>query len=89
MKRIGMFALSAMLASALQGCIFAPVESDGRNDPFFFDPDDVRPSANFVEVGYYQPNAYLPPSSSRQCSVDSELRKVGSPCWFFPIMRVY
>lgn len=89
MTRIGMFALSAILASVLPGCIFVPVEPDDRNDPFFFDPDDIRPNANFVEVGHYQPNAYLPPSSSRHCSVDSELKKVGSACWFFPVMRVY
>ncbi|MFI2812356.1 MULTISPECIES: hypothetical protein [Microbulbifer] len=89
MKRIGMYALSVTLAAALQGCIFVPVESGDRDDPFYFNPDDVRPSANFVEVGHYMPNTYLPPASSRQCSTESELRKVGSPCWFFPIMRVY
>ncbi len=89
MKRIGIFALPALVLLALQGCVFLPVESGDRNDPFFFNPDDVGHSADFVEVGHYQPNSQLPPSSSRRCSVESEMTKVGSACWFFPIMRVY
>lgn len=89
MKRIGIFALPVAAALALQGCVFLPVDNGDRDDPFYFDPDDVSHSADFVEVGYYQPNSQLPPSSSRHCSVDTEMNKVGSACWFFPIMRVY
>ena len=89
MKRIGIFAIPVAAALALQGCIFLPIENDDGNDPFFFDPDATNQRADFVEVGYYQANSYLPPSSSRQCSVDEQNHKVGSACWFFPVMRVY
>lgn len=89
MKRIGTFALSLAATLAMQGCIFLPVENGGRDDPFFFDPDDASHSADFVEVGNYQPNSQLPPSASRHCSVDTQMGKVGSACWFFPVMRVY
>ncbi|WP_346839003.1 hypothetical protein [Microbulbifer sp. SAOS-129_SWC] len=89
MKRIGILALSSVAVLALQGCILLPVEDGGRDDPFFFDPDDATQSADFVEVGNYQPNSALPPAASRHCSVDTDLGKVGSACWFFPVMRVY
>ncbi|WP_323846834.1 hypothetical protein [Microbulbifer magnicolonia] len=89
MKRIGTFALPMAAALAMQGCIFLPVEESGRDDPFFFNPDDASRRADFVEVGNYQPNSHLPPSASRHCSVESEMGKVGSACWFFPVMRVY
>lgn len=89
MKRIGIFALPIVAALAVQGCIFLPVENGDRDDPFFFNPDEVGSSADFVEVGHYQPNSYSPPASSRHCTVESEMRKVGSACWFFPVMRVY
>jgi len=89
MKRIGIFALPLAAALALQGCIFLPVEGSDREDPFFFNPDDASHSADFVEVGNYHPNSQLPPSASRHCSVDTETSKVGSACWFFPVMRVY
>lgn len=89
MKRIGIFALPIVAVLAMQGCIFLPVEDSVGNDPFSFNPDEVNGSGDFVEVGNYQPNSYLPPATSRHCSVDSELKRVGSACWFFPVMRVY
>ena len=89
MKRIGTFALPVAAALAMQGCIFLPVEDVGRHDPFFFDPDDATQNADFIEVGSYQPSAYQPSASNRHCDVDSGMRKVGSACWFFPVMRVY
>ncbi|MCX2780872.1 hypothetical protein [Microbulbifer thermotolerans] len=66
-----------------------PVEKTDRNDPFFFDPDDSSYSADFAEVGYYQPNTQLPLTASRYCPEAGEIRKVGSACWFFPVIRVY
>jgi hypothetical protein len=88
MKRIGIFVLSAA-ALTLQGCIFAPIDHHDGYDPFFFNPNDSTQSADFVEVGNYQPESYQPPLQNRHCSVNPEFNRPGSPCWFFPIMRVY
>lgn len=89
MKRTGVIALPLFVALATQGCLFLPVESSGRDDPFYFSPDDPGHSADFVEVGHYQQNSRLPPSASRHCSVEHPVNKVGSACWFFPVVRVY
>ncbi|WP_237067191.1 hypothetical protein [Microbulbifer guangxiensis] len=89
MKRIGMFAVPVFAALALQGCIFLPAEAPEGYDPFFFDPDEHATSADFVEVGNFQPNSQLPPAASRHCDVDADMGGMGSACWFFPVMRVY
>ncbi|WP_156035171.1 hypothetical protein [Microbulbifer sp. HZ11] len=69
--------------------MFVPYGNENSYDPFFFNPDDQSQSADFVEVGNYLPNAAAPPAASRQCSTDAENSRVGSACWFFPVMRVY
>lgn len=89
MNRTGITAVALGATLSLQGCIFAPYETEHSYDPFFFDPDDKSQSADFVEVGNYVTNSDAPPPASRQCSTEFENGKVGSPCWFFPVMRVY
>lgn len=89
MKRIGTFALPVITVLVLQGCIFLPVDDKDGFDPFFFDPDETSHSADFVEVGNYQPDSRTPPSASRHCSVEGGMHGLGSACWFFPVMRVY
>ena len=89
MYRTGIAAVAIGAALCLQGCMFVPYGNENSYDPFFFNPDDKSQSADFVEVGNYQPNTAAPPAASRQCSTDAENAKVGSACWFFPVMRVY
>lgn len=89
MKRTGIAAVVVGATLCLQGCIFVPYGNENSYDPFFFDPDDKSQSADFVEVGNYLPNASTPPAASRQCSMDAHEAKVGSACWYFPVVRVY
>lgn len=89
MKRIGIFALPTLVLLVLQGCVFLPVERSDRDDPFFFNPDDVSNSADFVGVSHYRTNSPLPPPSNRHCPGNSGMTKTGAACWFFPVMRVY
>jgi len=88
-KRTGITAVAAVATLCLQGCMLLPYDNEHSYDPFFYNPDDKSQSADFVEVGNYQPNLSLPPAASRRCSTEVENSRVGSPCWFFPIMRVY
>ena len=89
MNRTGIAAVALGATLCLQGCIFVPYGNENSYDPFFFNPDDKSQSADFVEVGNYLPNAAAPPAASRQCSTDADNGRVGSACWFFPVMRVY
>ncbi|WOX06546.1 hypothetical protein [Microbulbifer pacificus] len=89
MNRSGIAVVAMSVTLCLQGCIFVPFENEHSYDPFFFNPDDKSQTADFVEVGNYLPNTSAPPAASRQCSTDVENARVGSACWFFPVMRVY
>lgn len=89
MYRSGIVAVAVGATLCLQGCIFVPFESENVNDPFFFNPDDQARAAEFVEVGNYLPSAAAPPSVQNRCSSAVANNGMHSPCWFFPIMRMY
>ncbi|MEW5251312.1 hypothetical protein [Microbulbifer discodermiae] len=88
MRRTGKLAVPIAAAAALQGCILLPVDNDDDNDPFFFNPDQAAPNANFVEAGYYRQTQGLAASSERHCPAGVASGKSG-PCWFFPVIRFY
>ncbi|GAB2521761.1 hypothetical protein [Microbulbifer agarilyticus] len=89
MSRRGIAGVVLGATVCIQGCIFLPYEDDISHDPFFFSPESKSQRANFVEVGNYLPNSAAPQAANQQCATDSGDSRVGSACWFFPVMRVY
>lgn len=89
MKRTGMAVVALGAILQLQGCIFAPYDEEQNTDPFFFSPEEHKQGGEFVEVGNYMPSNSFSATPSRPCAIESSDSKVGSPCWFFPVMRVY
>ncbi len=89
MKRTGMAVVALGAVLQLQGCIFAPYDDEQNTDPFFYSPVENYQGGEFVEAGNYMPSNSLSARPGRHCAIESSDSNVGSPCWFFPVMRVY